>query len=201
MDIAKIRKKAKDFSGAGERTEAPDPEASTGGIRTVQEPAAPPGGIEEGKAASEAPAETADIVVELLTFSLAKEEFAFRVRDIQEIIKDQRITRIPRSEPYLLGITSLRGKIIPVVDLKKRLSLDGGREEERKRKILILKGPRGPIGAVVDRVIGVIRQPLSRIGEAPPHLLETEMKFIEGVAVVDGRFISIIKTEEAMNIA
>jgi len=72
--------------------------------------------------------------------------------------------------------------------------------KKAKQKILILKGPKGPIGALIDRVVGVIRPSESKILETPPHLPEAQMRFIEGVAIVDGRFISIIRTEEAASI-
>ncbi len=102
---------------------------------------------------------------------------------------------------YLIGITSLRGKIIPVIDLGKRLSLRGGSSERhRRQKILIVKGPKGPIGALIDRVDGVIRSSLSSVVEAPLHISESEKKFIEGIVTEDHRFISLLRTGEVMNI-
>ncbi len=62
-------------------------------------------------------------LVELLTFSLSNEEYAFRVSDVEEVLRMQRITMVPTMPDYVLGITSLRGKIIPVIDLKTRLNL------------------------------------------------------------------------------
>ncbi len=205
MDIAKIRKKFKDASGQG--TPKPGGEAAQGLRKTdVSEPL-PEQHIKKAEAEAHdekiealfAEGETADSEIDLLTFNLAREEYAFKIDEIREIIKPQRITRIPKSEPYLLGITSLRGKIIPVIDLRMMLSLDdrsGG--IKTKQKILILNGPKGPIGALIDRVIGVIRPSVSSIVETPPHLPEAEMRFIEGVAIVDGRFISIVRIEEAV---
>ncbi|TAL24810.1 MAG: hypothetical protein EPN94_06560, partial [Nitrospirae bacterium] len=101
-----------------EKEEAPSHE-------TISPPAAK-GGIPETAPAAKA-AETEDIseeIVELLTFHLSTEEFAFRVYDIEEILRFQRIMPVPKVPDYILGITSLRGKIIPVIDLKKRLSIN-----------------------------------------------------------------------------
>ena len=67
-----------------------------------------------------------------------------------------------------------------------------------KGKMLIVKGPKGPIGVTVDRVIGVVRIGESQILPPPSHLSEAELKFIEGVAVVEKRFVSIINMEEAV---
>lgn len=139
-----------------------------------------------------------DDIVELLTFKLGTEDYAFRVPDIEEILRTQRITTVPKVEEFIVGITSLRGKIIPVVDLKGRFYLKGG-EQNDKAKILILRGPRGSIGVLVDKVINVIRIPSSGIVDPPTHLTETELKFIEGVAVADNRFISVVRVSEALN--
>ncbi|MCL4476977.1 MAG: chemotaxis protein CheW [Nitrospirae bacterium] len=206
MDIAKIRKKFKETvqQGPEKPGTTPDVELRKGedfpGAPAVQVSRKVETALEgEGAGITPAPEETAESVVELLTFTLAREEYAFRVEDLQEIIRPQRITRIPKSEAHLLGITSLRGKIIPVIDLKKMLSLDGkAGEEVTKQKIAIVKGPKGPIGALIDRIVGVIRPSVSQIVESPAHLPETEMKYIEGVAIVEGKFISILRIEEAI---
>ncbi len=205
MDIARIRKKFKDTAQRGLEKPAIEPGGELPRGEDYPVPSAaqvsPKGTAvaeEAGTATAPVPQEAADEVVELLTFALAREEYAFRVEDLQEIVRPQRITRIPKSEEYLLGITSLRGKIIPVIDLKKMLSLEGNGEENAKQKIAIVKGPKGPIGALIDRVVGVIRPSVSQIVESPAHLPETEVKYIEGVAVVEGKFISIIRIAEAV---
>lgn len=208
MDIAKIRKKLK---GSGEPATEP---------AEISQPISEPGSIEQDRGISagsmQGEAKGSDIKplpdsplqaeapgsIELLTFRLADEEYAFRIEDVSEIIRLQTITPIPKSEAHLLGITSLRGKIIPVVSLKKMLALkeDNG-QENKKQKILIVKGRKGPIGVLADRVIGVIRPSLPDIVESPPHLTAEEMRFIEGVTLMDNRFISILRTIETIDIA
>jgi purine-binding chemotaxis protein CheW len=202
MDIAKIRKKVKE-SSQEEATQGPEPKAAQHGEEGREPPPPPSEEIQqEGEAArtGKKEEEGEDALVELLTFTLGNEEYAFRIDEIHEIIRPQRVTMIPKVGSHLRGITSLRGKIIPVLDLKKLLSINGNTVEEAKQKILILKGPKGPIGALIDRVVGVIRPLSSKIVETPPHLPEAQMRFIEGVAIMDGRFISIIRTEEAASI-
>ncbi len=141
----------------------------------------------------------ADEVIEILTFSLLKEEFAFKISQLAEIVRPQKITVVPQLPKYVLGVTSLRGKVIPVLDLKIKLSLtDKTSESNGKEKILIIKGLKGPIGATIDKVIGVVRVKRSEVVPPPSHLTEAELKFIEGIAVVDKRFISIVNMEEAV---
>ncbi len=134
--------------------------------------------------------------------------------EVEEIIRFQRITDVPTMPDYVLGITSLRGKIIPVIDLKTRLFIKktaavensapsadvAGPPSDPNEKILIISGPRGLIGATIDKVMGVVRLPHGKILEPPAHLTEAELKFIEGVVIVDKRFISIIRSGDTMDI-
>lgn len=237
MDIAKIRKKAQEKQKESDVKEEPRPEPQeqeaedlvseeTGPKQTqerdsaspavaVDTPAVPPEPGPEAGRADEADVETKeDVIVEIITFNLSKEELAFKVSDVEEIIRFQRITKVPTMPDYVLGITSLRGKIIPVLDLRKRLGLretaaakdeftediDIDSDAVIHKKILVISGPRGLIGVAIDKVIGVSRFPQSAILEPPAHLTETELKFLEGVVILAKRFISIIRTEETMNI-
>ena len=142
--------------------------------------------------------EKAEEIIEILTFTLMQQEFAFRVSQLDEILRYQWTTRIPQIPRYVIGVTSLRGKVIPIIDLKLKLSLTEHTPDNTKGKMLIVKGPKGPIGVTVDRVIGVVRIEESQILPPPSHLSEAELKFIEGVAVVEKRFVSIINMEEAV---
>jgi len=228
MDIAKIRKKAKE-QGAKERPEGP-PVPRESGAEAVPSvipeaagvivPAAPEEALpaSDGSTKTEKPyllpesemAEEGDVPIELLTFRLAREEFAFRVDEVEEIVRLQKITRVPTVPSYMAGVTSLRGKIIPVIDLKARLNLGklsqdagGGTDPViagTKGKILIIAGPEGLIGAIIDRVIGVVRLLRHDVLEPPAHLTEAEKKFIEGIVILDKRFISVIRSADTMDI-
>ena len=201
MDIAKIRKKFKD---TGQTCEGPSllPVLPPVSVEDIEKKTDMPSSTLPDKAEEYEKGDSPDSLLELLTFHLSLEEYAFRIEEIQEIIRSIKIARVPRSVNYLIGITSLRGKIIPVIDLGKRLSLKGGGSSERYRrqKILIVKGPKGPIGAMIDRVDGVIRSSLPSVVEAPLHISESEKKFIEGIVTADHRFISLLRTGEVMNI-
>jgi purine-binding chemotaxis protein CheW len=236
MDIAKIRKKAKERAEEKTPEKAPvappAPEEKTPEKASVMPPAAREEKIEEvplappvtGDAGEALPAavpaeqekeeaaDTGETALELLTFRLSREEFAFRVSEVEEIVRHQSITRVPSLPDYVLGITSLRGKIIPVIDLKKRLALsdtagaqgaagpERTRREDGKKKILIIAGPKGLIGVTIDKVMGVVRFPQENLLEPPAHLTEEELKCISGVVILEKRFISTIRAEDALDI-
>ncbi|UCG78766.1 MAG: purine-binding chemotaxis protein CheW [Nitrospirota bacterium] len=137
-------------------------------------------------------------LVELLVFNLVNEFYAFRLSDLQEVLKDQILTRVPKMPSFIIGLTSLRGKIIPVMDLNGRLEIKGERETGKKQ-IAIIKGTRGPIGMVIDKVVGVKRVEEDDIMEPPSHLDDDQIRFIDSVVNVGNRFISIIKISEVLD--
>ena len=249
MDIAKIRKKAHSKDAGSKPVEKPVPGPAEDinsqdekkqevveekGLLPEEMPAkeiaASDMASDEDKAGIPADDDIAEAdageLVELLTFSLSNEEYAFRVNDVEEVLRMQKITMVPTMPDYVLGITSLRGKIIPVIDLKTRLGLqektlstnspcagpaasptnspaddpETAKHSGMENKILIISGPKGMIGATIDKVMGVVRLPLSGMLQPPGHLDEKELKFIEGIVVIEKRFISIIHSDAAMDI-
>jgi purine-binding chemotaxis protein CheW len=240
MDIAKIRKKAqlKDKERKAKRPPA-EPSAETEKreeVKEIQEteqtavPVDEKGSVEsqdqvEGQRIEEQVAEPAapetpepeeeEIVrIELLTFGVAQEEFAVRVSEVEEIVHYQSVTKVPTLPEYVVGISSLRGKIIPVIDLKTRLNLQNGSESGQgtgedlarqsgsrsQEKILIVSGPKGLIGVTIDRVIGVVSFPQNKVLEPPANLTEAQLKYIEGVVILEKKFISLIRLEDTLEI-
>jgi purine-binding chemotaxis protein CheW len=153
----------------------------------------------EGKTEVKAGENIAEEIIEILTFRLFREEFAFKISQLKEILKFQRITKVPKMPDYVVGITSLRGKVIPVIDLRAKVSSHPKLPDINDRiKILIVKGPKGVIGAVVDKIIEVVRIAKSDILPPPSHLTEEQLKFIDGIAIIDKRFVSILNMEETI---
>lgn len=137
-------------------------------------------------------------LIEFLVFRLSDEYYAFRLSDLLEVVKNQIVTFVPKMPEFIIGITSLRGKIVPVMDLNKRLSIKGDRGDS-KRQIAIIKGRKGPIGMIIDEVEGVRRVEETNIKEPPSHLDDEQVKFIESVVRDSKKFISILNLREVLN--
>lgn len=136
--------------------------------------------------------------IEILAFRLGDEEYAVRIMEMQEVLMMHEVTWVPRTPSYLMGITSLRGKVIPVIDMRKKLRIAGGRDEDAR--ILVLGYGGEPIGARVDSISGVIRIAQDDIMASLTTLSEEESRFIEGVVRVKNRFVSILSLGEIMKI-
>ena len=197
MDIAKIRKKIKKVEETTKHENNKTEQKEIVEQRTPEVTAAPQGADVETKTKQEdvkepeliskaESTESAGAVTEekpetieeteILAFKIANEEYAVRMTELQEIIRYQRITAVPCSPEYLVGVTSLRGKILPVINLKIRLGLGGGNGEGQK--IIILSGKKEPLGALVDSILGVFRLPVSELLPPPSTLTEEEKNLI-----------------------
>lgn len=126
-----------------------------------------------------------------LTFSLGDEEYALDIENVHEIIKPREVTDIPRAPDFVLGIISLRGIIIPVYDLKKRLKLGSAEVSLTSRVIVCQSGDR-TAGLLVDGITQVIRLPEEQI-ELPPAVLSgLDRDLVEVVGRHQGRMMVLL---------
>lgn len=216
MDVAKIRRKIKGTSGQkppeNVQEEAPaDVQKPEGGetaamqksaetpTEAVQPEVSAAAGLPVPGTDDKSESEPEDEQMEVLAFNIANEEYAVMTREIQEILRYQDITAVPRAERYFKGVTSIRGKILPVIDLKEKLGLK--EESSDKRKIIILRTLKEPIGILVGLVLDVLRFPASSLLLPPSTLNDEEKNFVRGVIRVKDRFISVLNVEEIAKIS
>jgi purine-binding chemotaxis protein CheW len=115
-----------------------------------------------------------------LTFMLGGEEYALDILRISEIIKVRPVTEVPRAPAFVTGIISVRGTIVPVVDLRLRLHLPAPAPGPAAR-ILIVTLKDEPYGLVVDEVVHVVRLHAEDIEAAPAAVGGASSEFIAGI--------------------
>jgi purine-binding chemotaxis protein CheW len=116
-----------------------------------------------------APEATQQREIEMLSFRLSGEEYAVMVADVREVLKIPELTRVPNAPEYIQGVTSLRGTMLPVIDLCTRLGLKPA-ERNEKARIIVISTDDEDVGLIVDRVNGVIRALPESIKPAPEHV-------------------------------
>ncbi len=136
--------------------------------------------------------------VKILVFRIGSEYYSVRMIDMQEVLTMHEITTIPRAPRHLMGITSLRGKVIPVIDLRTRLRIEGA--EAAEPRILVLSGGGQPIGIKVDSIRGMFMIKLDEIMPSLNTLTDEESRFIDAVVRVEHRFVSILNLDEILKI-
>lgn len=126
-----------------------------------------------------------DPIVQLCTFRIGGEDYAVDIMRVREIIHPLAITPVPRAPASVEGVVRLRGEVIPVLDVRKRLGLPASAPTRRTR-FLVVNVARRRIGLVVDEVCEVIRLPRAEIRPAPPLGDERAPRFFLGVCGGDG---------------
>ena len=105
-------------------------------------------------------------IEQMVIFSLGQEEFGVNILQVQEINRMVEITRVPQVEHYVEGIINLRGKVIPIIDLRKKFGMPE-KEYDNSTRIGVVDVNDETVGLVVDGVSEVLRVPTSLLEEAP----------------------------------
>ena len=139
-------------------------------------------------------------IVELLAFWVADEEYAVDIVEIQEIIKVPLITELPRAHDTVLGIISLRGTIVPVLDLRRVLRLEE-RPVTRGARILVVRAGDEPVGLLVDRVTSVVRFEAEHIEPTPRTMRrQTTDQLVRGVGRLGSRLIIVLDVNSVVSV-
>lgn len=133
---------------------------------------------------------------QLVTFRLAGEELALPMKSVQEIIKLPEITQVPNTSSYIDGIGNLRGRILPVVNLRKRLAL-GHKERDDATRIVVINCGGITVGLVVDSVSEVMHIEQSALETPPESSSGIEGQYLRGIAKIDdGKRLVLILAED-----
>ena len=140
-----------------------------------------------------------DGLMQLVGFQIANENFGVNILTVQEIIRSAPVTNVPNSPIFVEGVINLRGDIIPVIDLRKRLNLYQDDSDFRKNWILILNINHRVVGFIVDRVTEVLKIPEDTI-EPPPDIIVAglENQYIQGVCDIDNTLMIILNFERVL---
>jgi purine-binding chemotaxis protein CheW len=137
--------------------------------------------------------------LEMLSFLLGSEEYVVPVEQVREILTPKEITPVPHTAVYLLGVCSLRGTVMPVIDLNRRLGLAASERDEKSRIIVVSLGQDDQVGLFVDRVRGVVRLLPSAIRPAPDTVEQgAGAEFLKGIARKDDRLYILLDVEKAI---
>lgn len=179
VDLAKIRKKAKEKRGAPPPSAGPTPGeklqkflAQAGTPRFAEEPVVP---------------EAAD-GVELLTFILGAERYAIDLEDVVEIADPRRTTRVPNAAPGTVGIFSLRGAIVTLLDVRSKLKQPPAKVKDPR--LIVIRDGESLAAFEVDRVVRPAKIERELIEPQPVVAAAEESEFIRGV----------VRTEDALTI-
>lgn len=136
-----------------------------------------------------------DQILQLVTFMIGNEEYAVDILYVQEINRMIQITKVPNAPEFVEGVINLRGRVIPVIDLRTRLGMEK-KEQDNNSRIIVIEVQGNTLGFLVDAVKEVLRIP-SSITEVPPELVSTiNSEYIKSVGKLEDRLLILIDLEK-----
>ena len=140
---------------------------------------------------------SADDDVQLVTFKVAGQDFAFNIFQVERILRYEAPAPLPKAPDFLEGVLRYQGSAVPLVDLRKRLGAPAPHREETRTVIQEWEGAK--LGVVVDAVTEVLQVAASEV-TAPPNIVKgLAAEYIAGIVVKDGRTVIALNTARLLN--
>ncbi|RQD58795.1 MAG: chemotaxis protein CheW [Desulfonatronovibrio sp. MSAO_Bac4] len=142
-----------------------------------------------------------DELLQLVTFKVGSEEFGIEIFSVKEIIRMLNITKVPKAPDFVEGVVNLRGKVIPIIDMRKRFGMDSLNHDKHTR-IVVVEMENVMVGYVVDAVSEVLRIPSDTVEPPPSVVAGIDAEYINGVGKLENRLLimldlnKLLKTEE-----
>lgn len=132
---------------------------------------------------------------QLVVFQLNDQQYALPINETQEIIRMAEVTRLPNTNYYIEGIINLRGTILPVISLNRRLGLPETEQNEDTR-IIVVENKGNKVGMIVDSVLEVGRYTESEV--EPPNMIGDNVDFLRGVVKKDDQLWLLINLDTVL---
>ncbi len=138
-------------------------------------------------------------LLQLVSFTIGEEEFGVDILKVQEINRMVDVTRVPNAPEFVDGVINLRGKVLPIIDLRSRLGMPR-KEHDKNTRIVVVELAGKVIGFVVDSVSEVLRIPRN-ITEPPPTVAAgVDAEYITAVGKLDDRLLILLDLEKVLSV-
>ena len=135
---------------------------------------------------------------QLVVFDLASEGYGVDIGAVREIIRMQEITRVPKTPEFVEGVINLRGKVIPVIDLRKRFGLHVA-EQNKDNRIVVVDIGKQDIGVIVDAVTEVLRISTDSVEPPTSVITSADSDYLLGIAKLENRLIILLDLESVLS--
>ena len=135
---------------------------------------------------------------QLVVFDLASEGYGVDIGAVREIIRMQEITRVPRTPEFVEGVINLRGKVIPVIDLRKRFGLQVA-DQSKDNRIVVVDIGKQDIGVIVDAVTEVLRISAASVEPPTSFITSADSDYLLGIAKLESRLIILLDLESVLS--
>jgi purine-binding chemotaxis protein CheW len=142
-------------------------------------------------------AQTIEKDLQIVGFRIGRETFGLPIGAVREIVRVPEITSVPNSPDFIEGVINLRGRIIPVVDLRKRFGEPVG-APSKKNRIVVVEVENRSLGLMVNSASEVLKIPPSEIEEPHAVFQEGDLNYITGVGKLNGRLVILLDLSKVL---
>ena len=132
-----------------------------------------------------------------IVVSLGIEQFGIDIKYVDNIVRMQKITRVPKSQPFFKGVINLRGEVVPVMSMRNKFGLEDDEFTDKTRIIILKPEQRDAIGVIVDSVKEVVELENESI-EKVQSGKEDKMRYINAVGKNQGNLISLLNVSSVI---
>ena len=143
---------------------------------------------------------TAEKIMHIVSFNIGEEQYGVDILRVQEINRMVTITQVPNSPNYVEGVINLRGKVIPIIDLRTRMGIPK-KEHDSTTRIMVIDLEGSTLGFVVDSVNEVLRIPINIMEPPPAIALNADTNFITAIANFEERMIIILNLDKVLSVS
>ena len=134
------------------------------------------------------------------TFRVDQMHFCVEVLRVQEVLREQQMTRVPGSSPVVRGLMNLRGQIVAALDLRRRIGLPE-REQLQPLMNVVIRTNEGPVSLLVDEIGDVLQIDSNRFERLPETLQGLPRALILGVYKLEGRLLMVLNIEPTLKLS
>ncbi len=135
---------------------------------------------------------------QFVVFQLEDELYGIDIHQVMRIEKMLPLTRVPNAPSFVIGVCNLRGSVVPIIDLKKRLALPSRQDENAK--IIIVNAGKQVVGMTIDATVDVSSIESDEIEPSPALVTGIDSQFIQGVAKISNRLLIILDMERVLTV-
>lgn len=136
------------------------------------------------------------MIRKFLIFTLGEEEFGIGIKDVVEILKAQKIHNLPELPDFISGIMTLRGNIIPLIDMRRRFGI---KPSPKKERIVVIKTGREKVGIIVDEVKEITGLGEEEIDSPPSIFKGLKTEYLEGIGKKKDRVVILLAIENIIS--
>lgn len=139
--------------------------------------------------------QSSETTKQYITINIGSEQYGINIKYVDNIVRMQKITRVPKAQDYFVGVINLRGEILPVMSLRRKFELDDDVYTNNTRIIIVKLEQQGMVGLIVDSVKEVVNLDDSDIEKANLSLAEGGQAYISAVGKMGNNLISLLNLQ------